>query len=338
MDTTTSYLGFRLPHPFIAGAGPLADSVDSARRVEDAGAAAIVMRSLFEEQIQAEAMATNRALESHSESFAEASSFLVDPADFVIGPGDYLEHLQRIKSALAIPVIASLNGFTKGGWLSYSKLIEQAGADALELNVYDVATESGESAADVELRTVELVREVRRSVKIPLAVKLSPFYTALPHFAGKLEAAGADALVLFNRFFESDIDIEELAVISQMQLSDSRELLLRLRWLAILSGRLGRASLAVTGGVHTATDAIKAVMSGATAIQMVASLITQGPGHIQAVLRQMVAWMEEKEYESISQMRGSMNIARSPNPREYARGNYMRLLQTWQGADRWGEG
>jgi dihydroorotate dehydrogenase (fumarate) len=330
MDTKTTYLGFELPHPFIAGASPLADSLLNARRLEDAGVAAIVMRSLFEEQIDAEAMATHRAIDLHSGSSAEASSYFADPAEFVIGPGEYLEHLHQLKQAVAIPVIASLNGSTSGGWLEYATLIEQAGADALELNVYYVATDPERTSGDVEHHAIEMVRTVRKAVKIPLAVKLSPFYTALPQFARQLESAGADALVLFNRFFESDVDIEELTVFSEMHLSDSRELLLRLRWLAILSGRLEKASLAVTGGVHAATDAIKAVMCGASAIQLVSSILMRGPGCVRELLDEMVSWMEEKEYESIAQMRGSMNIARSPNPREYARGNYIRILQTWQ--------
>ncbi|HYM60003.1 MAG TPA: dihydroorotate dehydrogenase-like protein, partial [Thermoanaerobaculia bacterium] len=305
--------------------------IDRARSLEDAGAAAIVMRSLFEEQIQSEAMATYRATESHADSFAEAQNYFADPAEFVVGPGEYLEHLQRIKKAVGIPVIASLNGFTPGGWLDYASWIEEAGADALELNVYYIPTQTAESSADIEFRTTEMVREVKRSLSIPVAVKLSPFYTALPHFAKKLEVAGADGLVLFNRFFEADIDIEELAVVSQMHLSDSRELLLRLRWLAILSGKLEKSALAVTGGVHTAIDAIKAIMCGASAVQLVASLLTRGPGHLRVLLADMVSWMEEKEYESLAQMCGSMNIARSPNPREYARGNYMHILQTWEG-------
>ena len=329
MDTTTTYLGLRLPHPFIAGASPLGDTVESARKVEDAGAAAIVMRSLFEEQIDTEALATHRAIDNHADSYAEARSMFVEPLEFVIGPDEYLDHLRRIKAAVTIPVIASLNGFSVGGWLDYAIRTEPAGAYALELNVYYVPTEERESGEEIEARTVAMVSDVKRAVRIPVAVKLSPFYSALPNFARRLEAAGADGLVLFNRFFESDIDIEELAVTSEMHLSTSSELLLRLRWLAILSGRLHSANLAVSGGVHTSVDAIKAVMAGASAIQMVAALLTKGPGYLKTVRREMVAWMEEKGYESMDQMRGSMNIHRSPNPREYSRVNYMKILQTW---------
>ena len=329
MDTTTTYLGLRLPHPFIAGASPLGDTVESARKVEDAGAAAIVTRSLFEEQIDTEALATHRAIDNHADSYAEARSMFVEPLEFVIGPDEYLDHLRRIKAAVTIPVIASLNGFSLRGWLDYAIRTEPAGAYALELNVYYVPTEERESGEEIEARTVAMVSDVKRAVRIPVAVKLSPFYSALPNFARRLEAAGADGLVLFNRFFESDIDIEELAVTSEMHLSTSSELLLRLRWLAILSGRLHSANLAVSGGVHTSVDAIKAVMAGASAIQMVAALLTKGPGYLKTVRREMVAWMEEKGYESMDQMRGSMNILRSPNPREYSRVNYMKILQTW---------
>ena len=288
MDTTTKYLGFTLPHPFIAGASPLGDSLDAARRL-DAGIAAIVLRSLFEEQINAEAMATNRAVESHANSSPEAATYFADPADFVIGPGEYFD-IRQMKKAVKVPVIASLNGSTDGGWLEYAKSIEQAGADALELNVYQVPTDPAEAGADLERRIEQMVQAVKRSIKLPVAVKLSPLFTALPNFAKRLEDAGADAFVLFNRFFESDIDIEELAVVFQMHLSDSSAtVLLRLRWLAILSGRLKKASLAVTGGVHTPFDAIKSVMCGASAIQMVSSILTRGPAQIREILAGMTA-------------------------------------------------
>lgn len=331
MDTKTTYLGLTLPHPFIAGASPLADSTDSAKRVEDGGAAAIVMRSLFEEQIDTEAMATHRAIDNHADSYAEARGFFVEPLEFVVGPDEYLEHVRKIKAAVKIPVIASLNGYSPGGWLDYAMKMEAAGADALELNVYYVPTEERESGDEIETRTVAMVGDMKKALRIPVAVKLSPFYTALPNFARRLETAGADGLVLFNRLFEADIDIEELAVVSQMHLSTSSELLLRLRWLAILSGRLHTANLAVSGGVHTAVDAIKAVMAGASAIQMVAAIFKNGPNHVGKICGEMASWMEEKGYDSIDQMRGSMNILRSPNPREYERANYLKILQTWEG-------
>lgn len=329
MNTTTKYLGLTLPHPFIAGASPLADTLDNARRVEDGGSAAIVMRSLFEEQINAEAMATHRAIDEHADSSPEAGSYFPDPAEFAIGPGEYLEQLARVKKSLKIPVIGSLNGFSVGGWLEYAKSIQQAGADALELNVYYIATNPNENANDIEQRTIDVVRAVTSSIRIPVAVKLSPFYTALPNFAKRLEDAGAAGLVLFNRFFETDIDIEALSVLSQMHLSDSRELLLRLRWLAILSAKLNKASLAVSGGVHTTGDAVKAVMSGASAIQLVASLLHNGPARVKKLRSDLETWLTEKEYDSLEQMRGSMNLDRSPNAEEYTRGNYMKMIQTW---------
>jgi dihydroorotate dehydrogenase (fumarate) len=329
MDLTTYFMGFELPHPFIVGASPFADTSDSLRRVEDAGAAAIVMRSVFEEQITAEELATHRATEPHAESFAEALSYFPEPAEFVLGEQEYLEQIRKAKEAVDIPVIGSLNGSTLGGWLEYARSLEQSGADAIELNPYDVATDSEETGEAIESRVLEIVREVKESIRVPVAVKLSPFYTSLANFAKRVDEAGADGLVLFNRFFEPDIDVEELEVRSHLELSNSSELLLRLRWLAILSGRL-EASLAITGGVHTALDAIKALMCGAQAVQIVSVLLRHGPHQLETIRREMVAWMEEHEYESLEQMIGSMNLERCPRPRMFERANYIHLLQTWQ--------
>jgi dihydroorotate dehydrogenase (fumarate) len=311
MDLSTSYLGFKLPHPFIAGAGPLADTVESAKRVEDAGAAAIVMRSLFQEQIDA------KATVSHP-SFME-------PEEYVMGPDEYLVQLRKIKEQVNLPVFVSLNGHTPGEWLNYAVALEQAGADVLELSLFDVPTDVEAPAAVIEQRAVEMVQGIRKGVKIPLAVKLSPFYTSLAHFARSLEEAGANGMVLFHRYFEADIDVEKLEIQANRQLSDSRELLLRLRWLAILSSSLRSATLAVTGGVHSAVDAIKAVMCGASAIQMVSALLKHGPEHLSKVRQDMVKWMEEKGYESLAQLHSPMNTLRT-------RANYIRLLQTWQWA------
>jgi len=330
MDLSTKYLGFELPHPFMSGAGPFADSVDSAKRVEDVGAAAIVMRSLFEEQLHQEELATYSSTESHADSFGEALSYFPEPEDFVLGPQEYLDQVRHIKEAVDIPVFASLNGYTLGGWLDSAAALEQAGADALELNLYYVPTDSAESGITIEERSIEMVREVKKVCRIPVSIKLSPFYTSLAHFAVSLEDAGADGLVVFNRFFEPDIDIDELEIKLELELSQSRELLLRLRWLGILSGHLKSASLAVTGGVHTATDAIKAVMAGASAVQLVSVMLKQGPDVLSTVKAEMAAWMEEHEYESVESMRGSMNILRCPKPEDLARANYMRLLQTWE--------
>jgi dihydroorotate dehydrogenase (fumarate) len=328
MDLSTSYLGLSLAHPLIVGASPLGDHLDTARRLEDAGAAALVMRSLFEEQLEREKAFTLANLAAHVDAFSEARSFLPQPAEFRLGPESYLEHLAQLKKALRIPVIASLNGTSPGAWIEYARLIEQAGADALELNVYDLGSNPAERGVQVEDRLLALVGAVKRETRrMKVAIKLSPFYSSLAHLAWQLEAAGADALVLFNRFYQPDIDPEELEVKPELHLSDSSELLLRLRWLAILSGQQTIA-LSASGGVHTSLDAIKALMAGATTVQTVSSLVRQGPAHM-ATLRQGVEdWMEAHEYRSLKQLRGSMNLARCPNPRALERANYMRILQS----------
>jgi dihydroorotate dehydrogenase (fumarate) len=331
MDTRINYLGLDLPHPFIVGACPVGDTVGGARQAEDAGAAAIVLRSLFEEQIDSEAIATYQSMESHADMFAEATHFMPDPIEFRVGPENYLEHLRRVKEALKIPVIASLNGTSLGGWLSYGRAIEEMGADALELNIFDVPMNENLAAEDIEKETTEMVHELWSQLSIPIAVKLGPFYTSLPHFAKRLEAAGASGFVLFNRFFEPDIDVEKLLVLAEMKLSDSRELLLRLRWLSILSAFLDKGTLAVSGGVHHPLDAVKAIMCGASAVQMVAALLKNGVPYIDRMRAGLLEWMLENEYPSLQAMRGSMNILRSPNPDEFSRANYMRVLQTWQG-------
>jgi dihydroorotate dehydrogenase (fumarate) len=329
IDMKTNYLGLELEHPLIVGASPLGDTLGGVRRAEDAGAAAIVFRSLFEEQLDTESMATFAALESHAEMFAEATHFMPEPTEFKVGPDQYFESIRRAKEAVGIPIIGSLNGTSLGGWLRYASAIEEVGADALELNVFDVPMNERVSGADIERETVEMVRELRNQVRIPISVKLSPFHTSLPHFASALQEAGADGLVLFNRFFEPDIDIENLEVITEMRLSDSSELLLRLRWLAILSGMLQKSGVAVTGGVHTAQDAIKAVMCGASAVQIVAGVLKHGPERLRTIRSEMHRWLVEHEYESLESMRGCMNILRAPTPNVYSRANYMRILQTW---------
>ena len=329
IDMKTNYLGMELDHPLIVGASPQADSLDGVRRAEDGGAAAIVFRSLFEEQLDTEAMATFSAMESHAEMNAEATHFMPEPSEFKVGPEQYFEGIRRARAAVGIPVIGSLNGTSLGGWLGYGSAIEEVGADALELNIFDVPMNERASGAQIEQETVEMVRELRRQLTIPIAVKLSPFHTSLPHFAAALQQAGADGLVLFNRFFEPDIDIENLEVITEMRLSDSSEVLLRLRWLAILSGQLTKTRLAVTGGVHTAEDAIKAVMCGASAVQIVAGVLRSGPERLREIRVEMESWMAEHEYESVESMRGCMNILHAPNPKVFSRANYMRILQTW---------
>jgi dihydroorotate dehydrogenase (fumarate) len=329
MKLATTYLGFELPHPLVPGAGPLADGLDTVRRLEDAEAPMIVLHSLFEEQIIREEVAVTRSVETPQESYAEALSYFPEPGDFNLGPDDYLDHIRRVKAAVSVPVVGSLNGTTEGGWLRYARLIEQAGADALELNLYEVAADPDEPGEAVEGRALAVVRKVRESVSIPLAVKLSPFFSSIANFAKRLDDAGVDGLILFNRFYQPDLDVEQLDVLRIIHLSDPSELLLRLRWLGMLSGRV-RASLAATGGVHTALDAVKAVMAGAHAVQMVSALLRHGPSYLKVVRDDLACWLDEHGYESLAQMRGSMSLERCPDPKAYERANYMRILQTWQ--------
>ena len=327
MDLSTTYLGLKLPHPLMPGASPLVDDLDTVRKLEDAGAAAITMHSVFEEQINREQVASFVHTESHGQSFAEALTYFPSPEAFHLGPNEYLEHLRKVKQAVSVPVIGSLNGYTTGGWLEYAKLIQDAGADALELNVFSLGTNPQESGAQMELRTVQMVQAVRKAVRIPVAVKLSPYYTSLAHFATKLDEAGADGLVLFNRFYQPDIDVEELQVRRQIHLSSSAELPLRLVWLAMLSPKV-KASLACTGGVHTVTDVVQSVMAGAHAIQLVSSLLKRGPSHIATLRQELAQWLEEHEYHSLRQAQGSMNLEACPDPQVYSRANYMLVLQS----------
>jgi dihydroorotate dehydrogenase (fumarate) len=329
VDLSTTYLGLELAHPLVVGASPLVDDLGTVRRLEDAGAAAIVMHSLFEEQIEREERHAYWNVRAHEDSFGEALSFLPRPDEFALGPDEYLEQVRRIRAAVAIPVIASLNGTSPAGWLRYAGLLEQAGATALELNVYELATDMRESAASVEGRVVEIASTVKKSVAIPVAVKLSPFFTSLPELARRLDQRGVDGLVLFNRFYQPDIDPEALEVVPSLELSDPSELRLRLRWLAILSGRLN-LSLAASGGVHSGTDAVKALMAGAHAVQTVSALLRNGPGHIRTLVSSLETWLEEHEYESVRQLQGSMSLERCPNPHAFERANYMRILQSWR--------
>jgi dihydroorotate dehydrogenase (fumarate) len=329
MDLRTEYLGLKLDSPLMPGASPLADSLDMVRRLEDAGASAIVMRSLFEEQITREMNGNVLAVEEHEESFAEALSYFPKASEFSFGPDEYLDQLRGISKAVSIPVIASLNGITVRGWLDYARQIEEAGADALELNVYYLATDPGEESVAVEKRTLDIIRAVRGALRIPIAVKLSPFFSALPHFARELEQAGANGLVLFNRFYQPDIDIENLEAEPTLYLSDPSELLLRLRWLAIVAPSV-KLPLAVSGGVHSGVDAIKSVMAGASAVQVVSALLRRGPEYLKTIRLEMERWMEEHEYSSLKQMLGSMSLAHCPNPNAFSRANYMRILQSWR--------
>jgi dihydroorotate dehydrogenase (fumarate) len=325
MDLNTTYLGMRLPHPLVVGAGPLGDDLDVARALEDNGASLIVLRSLYEEEVIGEQMDEFLSIESHSNSFVEAESFTPDPL-LALGPDEYLEHLRGVKEAVRIPVMASLNGTTPGGWLEYARLLEQAGADGLELHIYHAASDMSTSAADVERQAIDIVREVKRTIRIPVAVKMAPLLTAFAHFAKTLDTAGADGLVLFTRFHRIDIDVDELEVVRSLPLSDPSELPMRLRGTAALAGRI-KASLAITGGVHSGLDVVKATMAGAHATQMVSALLRHGPGHLRTVRREIEEWMQEHEWSSLNEMRGNMSLERIPDPAAYERANFRMALR-----------
>jgi dihydroorotate dehydrogenase (fumarate) len=329
MNLTTSYLGLTLRNPIVVGASPFCDNTMAARRLEDAGAAAIVMRSLFEEQIDAEQRALVHHLETPAESNAESTSFFPAYSEYQLAPDHYLRQLEHLKRSLTIPVIASLNGCRPGGWTDYARKFEAAGADAMELNLYQLVTDPALSANDVEADMLNTVREVARAVRIPVAVKLSPFHTAPVQFALELEAAGAAGVVVFNRFYQPDFDLEDLEVTPQLRLSDPTELLMRLRWLAILSPHL-RGSLSASGGVHAAGDVVKALLAGAHTVQLVSALLKHGPHYLTTVLSGLVAWLTDHGYESVDQLRGAMNLRRCPDPAAFERANYIRILQSWR--------
>ncbi|HOU53736.1 MAG TPA: dihydroorotate dehydrogenase-like protein [Myxococcota bacterium] len=330
MDLKTNYLGIELRNPIVVGASPLVDDLDAVRRLEEARVGAIVMHSLFEEQLLQEQWTDHLDRELVAESFAEARSYLPEPAEYRLGPENYLEQVRKVKQAVTCPVIGSLNGITGKGWTDHARLIQQAGADALELNLYRVAGSPDESPEEVEAQALEVVRSVKAAVTIPVAVKISPFYTALGNFASRLAAAGADGIVLFNRFYQPDIDVERLEVEPSLRLSTPAELLLRLRWLALLFGRVP-ADLAVTGGVHDAVDVVKSLMAGARAVQVVSALLRRGPGEAATLIEGLTKWMADHDYESVTQMQGAMSLARVADPSAYERGNYLKILNSWRG-------
>jgi len=329
MDLTTKYLGLRLQNPIIAGASPLTVSPDSLKRLEDNGAAAVVLPTLFEEHIRSEQLSINDSVDNPAQSFGEALTYFFDYDKPLAGSHDYLESIHKAKTHIGIPVIASLNCLTMRGWKEYSAEVESAGADAIELDFFYVAMEASESGAVIERRGIDIVREVKKNIHIPVTVKLTPFHTSLAHFARELETAGADGLVLLHRFYEPDIDIEEREVVSIVEPSNPHELFLRLRWLAIISGQVN-CSLAAMGGVHTAVDVLKAIMAGASTVQMVTALMIHRPEYIRKLEEEISLWMEEHEYESLRQMCGSLNISRCPDPAAISRGHYRALLKSWQ--------
>jgi dihydroorotate dehydrogenase (fumarate) len=328
VDLSTTYLGLQLKNPLVASASPLSKKVDRVRRLEDAGIGAVVMYSLFEEQIVHESLALNYFLDRGTESFAEALTYFPDLGNYNVGSEEYLNLIRKLKSAVEIPVIASLNGISTGGWIETAKKIEEAGADALELNIYTVIADQSKTSAAIEQEYVDLVSDIRAQVQFPLAVKLSPFFTALPNLAQNLVKAGANGLVLFNRFIQPDLDIETLEVVPHLLLSTSDELRLPLRWIAILYGRI-QADLALTTGVHTAQDVIKSVMAGANVAMMASELIDKGPERATGILGEMAAWLEQFEYDSIKQMRGSMSQQAVADPTTFERANYMKALTSF---------
>jgi len=329
VDLTTNYMGMTLKSPIVPSASPLSKTVGGIRQMEDAGAAAITLFSLFEEQIQIEALAQHHFLEHGSESYAEAVSYFPRASDYNRGPEDYLDLIAQAKQAVEVPVIASLNGVTTGGWIEYARLMEEAGADGLECNVYLLPTRVTQTGPEVEQIYLDILREVKANVTIPVAMKLSPFFSAIPNMAHRLDEGGADGLVLFNRFYQPDFDLEELTVVPNLVLSRSAEMRLPLRWIAILYGNV-RASLALTTGVHTADDALKAIMAGADIVNVASLLLHDGIGKLAELTEGVRAWMDEHEYESVAQMKGSLSQQKSAEPAAFERANYMKVLGSWR--------
>ncbi len=328
VDLKTTYLGLELKNPLVASASPLSEKVDTVRQLEEAGVAAVVVHSLFEEQIIQESLELDRFLSRDTNSFAEALTHLPEAGKYSLGPEVYVEHIRRLKAAVNIPVIGSLNGVSSGGWIKYAQKIEAAGADALELNLYYLPTEVDLDGAAVEANYLHIVRDVRAQINIPLAVKLSPFITALPHFARRMADAGANGLVLFNRFYQPDFDLEALEVVPNLKLSTSTELLLPLRWIAILHNQVD-VDFALTSGVHTAEDILKAMMAGAKVAMTASALLKNGPAYAARLLDDLVAWMEAHEYGSIRQMQGSLCQQASGNQAAFERANYMKVLGSY---------
>ncbi|MCZ2128500.1 MAG: dihydroorotate dehydrogenase-like protein [Anaerolineales bacterium] len=328
-ELSTEYLGLTLKNPLVASASPMSKKIEKAQRLEDAGVAAIVMYSLFEEQIINESLELDHFLSRGADSFAEALTYLPDGGMYSVSPEKYLNHLAALKKSLRIPVIGSLNGVSKGGWTQYAKRIEDVGADALELNLYFLFTDPNLTAAELEDAQVELVAEVKSAIRIPLAVKLSPFITSLPNFAKRIVDAGANGLVLFNRFYQPDFDLDELNIVHNLDLSASADLRLPLRWISILYGKVN-ADFALTSGVHSAKDAIKAMMAGAKVAMMASNLLHNGEKVIPSMLNDMQTWMTEREYESVRQMQGSMSQKNVREPAAFERANYMKVLSSWR--------
>jgi dihydroorotate dehydrogenase (fumarate) len=328
IDLSTTYLGLNLKNPLVVSASPLCEDLDKIRLMEEAGASAVVLHSLFEEQINLESQVLDQYLSAGTESFAESLTYFPDMTSYNLGPEGYLEHIRKAKAAVSIPIIGSLNGVSTGGWIEYAKKIEEAGADALELNIFYISTDPQMTGDHVEKVYCELAANVKASVRIPVAVKLGLYFSSMPNMTWRLDQTGVDGLVLFNRFYQPDFDLEKLEVVPTLILSSSYELLIRLHWVAILYGHV-RADLAVTGGVHTAEDVLKAMMAGARVTMMTSALLRYGIRHLTEVRADLLAWMEEHEYESIRQMQGSMSQQSVENPAAFVRANYMKVLSSY---------
>ena len=328
IDLSTTYLGLKLKNPLVASSSPMCEDLGNVRRMEDAGAGAVVLHSLFEEQIEVESDELDRFMREGSELSAESVTHFPELSGPVRGPEGYLEHIRNCKNAVKIPIVASLNGTTNGGWLKYAKQIQQAGADALELNIYYIPVDPAVTSQQIERQYVDLVMALKSEVKIPVAVKLGPYFSSMGNVARQLDEAGADGLVLFNRFYQPDYDLEALEVVPNLILSNSHELLLRLHWIAVLYGHV-KADLALTGGVHSATDVIKAMMAGAKVAMMTSALLKRGISYLDTLSTELLIWMGEHEYDSIKQMQGSMSRNSVPQPKAFERANYVKVLSSY---------
>jgi dihydroorotate dehydrogenase (fumarate) len=332
MDLTTTYLGMNLRSPLVPSASPLSEEIDNLKQMEDAGASAVVLHSLFEEQLRQERLELHHHLTHGTESYAESLTYFPEPTEFRVGPEEYLDHVRKAKAALGIPVIASLNGSSVGGWTDYARAIEEAGADALELNIYAIPTDFNQPGSEVEQLNLEILRRVKAVVSLPVAVKTSPFYSNFANMARQFDELGANGLVLFNRFYQPDIDLEELEIRPNLLLSTPQALRLPLRWIAILYGHLG-ADLAATSGIHTAQDVIKVLLVGASVTQLCSVLLRRGVEHIRHIEADLAHWLEEHEYESVRQLRGSMSQKHCADPAAFERAQYMKTLHTYRPSD-----
>ena len=330
IDLSTQYLGLKLRNPLVVSASPLSKEITNLRHMEDCGASAVVLHSLFEEQINIESNELDRFLWDGSDLGAESTTIFPDLGNYNIGPDAYLEHIRQAKQTVSIPVIASLNGVSRGGWVSYAREVQQAGADAIELNVYFIPADPASSSDEIEKLYIDLVTEIRHTVSIPVAVKVGPYFSAFANMAQRLEAAGANGIVIFNRFYQPDFDLDALEVKPVVTLSNSSELLLRLHWAAMLHGHI-HADIAITGGVHTVEDVVKSMMAGANVTMLASALLQNGIGYLRPLHNQLEAWLEKREYESIQQMQGSMSQKNVPNPKAFQRSNYMKVLSSYAG-------